>query len=72
VEGVHGNDADILGQILLKGIDLGSFARGLAAHDGADLGSWTRISVHIHFIMAEAVQGANAFTTASMFFASTL
>jgi hypothetical protein len=47
VEGVHGNDADVLGQVFLKGIDLGSLARGLTADDGADLGSWAWSLVHV-------------------------
>lgn len=38
VEGVARHDADIGGEVLLKGFDLWGFARGLAANDGTDLG----------------------------------
>jgi hypothetical protein len=39
VEGVAGDDVDVLGEVALKRLDLGGFAGRLGADDGAEFGS---------------------------------
>lgn len=40
VEGVAGDDGHVGGEVGFEGLDFGGLARGLAADDGAELGSW--------------------------------
>lgn len=44
VEGVAGDNVDVLGEVALKRLDLGGFAGRLGAHDGAEFGSCARWS----------------------------
>lgn len=41
MEGMARDDLDILGQVSLKGLDLGVLAGSLAAYDSANLGCYT-------------------------------
>jgi hypothetical protein len=44
VEGVAGDNMDIVRQMAFEGGDLGSFAGRLAANDGTEFGCWSSFS----------------------------
>jgi hypothetical protein len=62
--------------MFLKGCNLWGFARGLPTDDSPEFGGWLMSEIKASATRArireKVIQGPNVFTTASMFFASTL